>query len=268
MTIASHRSIPAVVGLLSLGLVGCIVGHPSLGETDAVDDDASASADEASSTGGSGTATADDGMTGQVSLSGTASATTDDGSSGTEGGNPGGAQHPACDEPLPDPLPPLPTINLETDGTPSFALWQTFSCEDAAVLAEQLCDVDGDCSRTNCVDFGSGAGVCSYADIDIWCDGEGEVIGSKDGSCWICVEPTQHARACCDDPLGVFDCRSWPYADEPGIIGQVCATHDDCEAGLQCSASTGEGYGICACPGTPSGEITPADTCFGSGDTE
>lgn len=206
-------------------------------------------------------------------------------------------QHASCQAPLPDPLPALPHVKFAGD-TPTFALWQALACDDPEVAGAPTCSQDSDCAGENCVDFTGSAGVCSYADIDIWCDGEGEVMGSTDGACWICLEPFEHARACCDDPNGGFDCRSWPFTDTPGIVGQVCAVHEDCQAGLVCSdpkwysvtkpngqpcsedadcdegvcdelfnqCGTEEpkfaGYGICACPGTDSMEIVPGDACF------
>jgi hypothetical protein len=148
-----------------------------------------------------------------------------------------------------------------------------------------------------CVDFGDGNGICSSPDIDVWCDGEGGVMGSADGACWICIPTYQRARACCDDVNENFDCRQWPFASAPGRVGQVCATHEDCEPGLACSEpyspidedrlgipcspsdpcdhgvcddTLGEcvlqrrqyaGYGICACPGTSHSDIVPADSC-------
>jgi hypothetical protein len=208
-----------------------------------------------------------------------------------------GVQHASCGSPLPDPLPPLPHVNFEQDCTPSFALWQDYACDDFGVISEETCD-SPDCAF--CVQF-DGPGVCTYADVDVLCDGEGEVIGSASGGCWICAQPTQHARACCEYPDADFDCRHWPFAAEPGVVGQVCARHDDCEPGLQCSepffslledttwddcetdadcpegfcADSGPeyghcvvttphwaGYGICTCPGTPSDEIVIADSCF------
>lgn len=206
-------------------------------------------------------------------------------------------QHASCQAPLPDPLPALPHVKFAGD-TPTFALWQALACDDPAVAGAPTCGQDSDCASDNCVDFTGSAGVCSYADIDIWCDGEGEVMGSADGACWICLEPFEHARACCDDPNAGFDCRAWPFTDEPGAIGKVCAVHEDCELGLVCSEpkwystinhngqSCGEdadcdegvcdelfgqcgteepkfaGYGICACPGTDSMTIVPGDACF------
>lgn len=230
--------------------------------------------------------------TGPAEFTGTDGA---DDASGTDGA--GGVHHPACAVPLPDPPPPLPHVNFDGD-MPTFAKWQALECDVPAVMAESACAADGECEQSNCVDFGSGAGVCSYGDIDVWCDGEGELMGSTDGVCWICVEPAQHARACCEHPGGVFDCRHWPFTDTPGIVGQVCATHEDCEPGLACSepfwyedeSPTGQpcntdddcdegvcsdkfgqcviksphfaGYGICACPGTDHTLIVPPDSCF------
>jgi hypothetical protein len=53
----------------------------------------------------------------------------------------------------------------------------------------------------------------------------------------------------------------WPFVEEPGVPGQVCALHEDCEAGLVCSDHAGSGYGICACPGIGSA-IDQPDSCF------
>lgn len=247
--------------------------------------------DASATTAGPAETTGVVGETGEPSTGDTASGS----SGGAETG--GGIQHASCQAPPPSPLPPLPHVNFTGD-TPDFALWQAFACDDPEVAGEQSCGQDSDCASDNCVTFTGSAGVCSYADIDIWCDGEGGVMGSADGACWICLEPMQHARACCDDPDGGFDCRAWPFTDTPGIVGQVCAVHEDCEPGLLCSepkwatsfdpnfqfctqdADCDEGtcdelfnqcgtekphfagYGICACPGTDSMTIVPGDACF------
>ncbi|HWB78504.1 MAG TPA: hypothetical protein VG755_26250, partial [Nannocystaceae bacterium] len=171
-----------------------------------------------------------------------------------------GVMHAACTTPFPDVPPALPSINTADDGRPAFALWQDLAC-DAPGVPGSTC-TEGGCAVQVCTQLGGDYGVCTTGDIDIWCDGEGEVVGTVDGSCWICMYPELHARACCEEPAGHFDCRHWPFTEERSTIGQVCATHGDCEDGLACSANAGEGYGICACPETPSNEIIPGNECF------
>lgn len=164
-------------------------------------------------------------------------------------GPPVGTRHPQCKEPLPAELPSLPPINL-TNGFPAFKEWQSISCDTAKKQASLCPEWTG--SNTSPGECGSclhGApdddGVCTYGDVDVWCDGEGEVIGLAPG-CWICSPPEVHARACCEG-LDV-DCREWPFLSD-SARGMICARHEDCELGLVCGApGTGSGYGICKCP--------------------
>lgn len=173
------------------------------------------------------------------------------------------AQHPRCNEPFPDPPPELPPgINLGPDGTPRFSDWEGLACDDPDVEAVELCMSDGECTSGYCLISNDAYGVCTFADIDIWCDGEGEVIGYGDGECWMCAPVEAHARACCEyGEDGGWDCRAWPF-DGSGPPGSVCATHEDCEPGLVCGPHSGEGYGICQCPEVIGSELVPADGCY------
>lgn len=163
----------------------------------------------------------------------------------------GGAQHPSCAAPPPDPLPALPAdITWDDAGRPRFAGWEDISCED----------VPRDATAAGCegqvLD-----GICFFPNADIWCDGEGEVIGWRDGECWLCGTPQAHASACCEG-TGTVDCRIWPYPSD-GVIGSPCARHADCEAGLVCGDSRGSGYGICQCAGEAAAyDVSPPDSCF------
>ena len=107
---------------------------------------------------------------------------------------------------------------------------------------------------------GEGGGVCTSFDVDIWCDGEGEVVGYGDG-CFLCMSAAHHMRACCEFPES-WDCRLWPFEGTSGPR-MVCATHDDCEAGLVCAsprAGDDTGYGVCQCP-----EDVGSDVEWGAG---
>lgn len=245
-----HRTV--ALGWMLVG--GCVASNSSLGD----DLEGSSGAQETTgSESGESSETNSD-----ASMSSTSAATT---SSTTEPSETEGETgmaaitHPACMNPFPDPAPALPAVNVAPDGSPLFSKWQDLTCADPSVQAEQSCSDDSECESNNCVKLGGAEGVCSYADIDIWCDGEGEVTGTSTGTCWICMPIEAHARACCDGIEG-FDCRTWPFVEEPGIPGQVCALHEDCEAGLVCSETAGTGYGICACPGI--GAIGQPDSCF------
>lgn len=182
--------------------------------------------------------------------------------SGGTGGSPGGQQHPACSQPSPSPLPPLPEVNQTASGRPGFDLWRDVDCD---VAAAYLCGAAGTgevCQKlTICLtsDPAEG-GACTYLDADLWCDGEGEAMGFRDAECWMCAPVESHAAACCAG-LGGFDCRTWPYPSN-GAQGTVCAVHEDCEPGLVCGASNGKGFGICQCPGLDPDGVGPAADCF------
>jgi hypothetical protein len=167
--------------------------------------------------------------------------------------------HEQCDEPFPDPAPPAPDVNAGPDGTPEFASWAEIDCQ----ADWPLCDADTVCPDQEPCRQGvqGGAGVCTSADVDLSCDGEGEVMGFGEGACWVCSPVRAHAAACCESLPG-FDCRPWPYED-PGEPGIVCAGHDDCEAGLVCGTPNGQGYGICMCPEVVGQGVDPAGWCFG-----
>jgi hypothetical protein len=64
--------------------------------------------------------------------------------------------------------------------------------------------------------------------------------------CISCVAPEAKAQACC---LGLeIDCRPWPFEQSSGP-GELCARHDDCEAGLLCKTLAEERrFGVCSCP--------------------
>jgi hypothetical protein len=185
------------------------------------------------------------------------------GSGGTNAGgsgggtNVGGVQHAICSQPFPDVAPALPQVNMTAEGRPKFDLWRDIeSCDP-----ELVCQKDSDCGGGfgKClIGESGGKGVCTSADFDIWCDGEGEAIGFGDGACFACSPAEVHAAACCEEVSG-FDCRAWPF-DADSAPGMLCAVHEDCEPGLVCAESKGSGYGICQCPGTSG--VGPADTCF------
>ncbi|MCA9686762.1 MAG: hypothetical protein KC457_31640, partial [Myxococcales bacterium] len=167
-----------------------------------------------------------------------------------------GTQHPQCAEPAPDPLPDLPDINLNALGDPLFAQWQDINCD---ALDVAVCSSHGDCASGRCL-FGTvgGQGVCSYADIDVWCDGDGEGLNFLDFECFVCSPIEVHAAACCAGLPG-FDCRTWPYPND-GPANSVCARHSDCEPGLICGSHIGSGYGICQCPGID--DVNVPDSCW------
>lgn len=174
-----------------------------------------------------------------------------------------GVQHAACTQPTPDPMPELPPVNVTADGRPRFDLWRDLDCGD---LAGNLCGAAGDASACEdqhlCLQSDAAVGgACTYVDSDMWCDGEGEVLGYGDGSCWLCAPIEAHAAACCAGLAG-FDCRAWPYPAD-GKPGMACARHEDCEPGLVCGAPAGKGYGICQCPGLAAVTIQPSSTSCG-----
>ena len=176
-------------------------------------------------------------------------------------GPPPDLQHASCAEPVSSTASyPTPDINTEDDGQPSFLNYKSLDCD---ALPQLVCSTDADCPGGDFSDCikppGAPQGVCSSFDIDIWCDGEGEVMGYGDGSCWTCIQPESHAAACCAG-LDGFDCRDWPFT--AGGPGSVCATSDNCEAGLICGEHRGSGYGICRCPEGEPDDVAPADSCF------
>jgi len=169
-------------------------------------------------------------------------------------------QHDLCAEPLPDPLPSLPSINIDPTGAPRFDDWRDYPC-DSEEVAGLACIDDADCEPLTCYRLNSaGEGVCTYADADIWCDGEGEAISYRDGACWACMPPLAHAAACCAGIAGV-DCRAWPYPAN-GSPGMICARHEDCESGLLCGPHRGSGFGICQCPEVHGSDLVPAEVCW------
>lgn len=180
------------------------------------------------------------------------------------GGSAGSIQHAECGRPLPETLPEVPTIRQNATGRPLFDLWRDISCS-AAIEAETCSEASGaGGASSGCLGLcfrgepSAEDGVCTYGDIDVSCDGEGEVIGYHDGQCWMCSPPEVHARACCEGFAG-FDCRAWPFPAD-GKPGMVCARHEDCEAGLVCGpgGTYASGYGICQCPGVT---VELADFC-------
>jgi hypothetical protein len=169
-----------------------------------------------------------------------------------------GVQHPACGQPTPDPMPPITGVQFDPTGRPTFDLWRDLSCSGSPASVTS-CNGSGQCDNGSCLVSGDD-GVCTYSDVDIWCDGEGSVMGFAYGACWMCSPDPVHAAACCAEVEG-FDCRAWPY---PGnsAPGMVCARHEDCEAGLVCGATAGDGYGICQCPGTDPVSLVPPLDCL------
>lgn len=168
--------------------------------------------------------------------------------------------HPQCQTAFPEPAPALPPINFNVDGTPKFDDWTDISCDE--VPLDKICGgpdelpCNGQCLRGQ----PGGLGVCTFADIDIWCDGEGEAVGYMEGECWACSPADRRALACCEFPEG-YDCRAWPYPAD-GPVGSVCARHEDCEVGLICGPHKGAGYGICMCPEVAELSVAPPSECF------
>jgi hypothetical protein len=171
----------------------------------------------------------------------------------------GGAQHAVCEVPFPEPAPPLPPINFAPDATPRFDDWTDLDCANLTATACGRPE-DPPCNGICLRGTADGPGVCTFGDIDIWCDGEGEAIGYGEGTCWACSPSAVRALACCEFPDG-YDCRHWPYPSD-GPPGSICARHEDCEAGLVCGAHRGKGYGICQCPGLDPEDVAPPQSCF------
>lgn len=199
---------------------------------------------------------------------GTSSTGVDDTDGGSSGGvEPGettgtaGTQHPACTSAAPSPLPALPSINTDAAGRPNFDLWRDQPCGGGAYLCGAAGSAAGCPTQSICLQSDpSIGGVCTYGDSDTSCDGEGEVIGYGDGTCWMCASIEAHSDACCAALPG-FDCRAWPYPAD-GTPGMVCARHEDCEPGLVCgSGSYSKGYGICQCPGLSGDGLSPGPNC-------
>lgn len=239
---------------LALVLISCgpktLGGLPGDSESTSLDTDETLAVDTTidDQTTGADEATA-------IDLTTTAETTTIDTTTGT-----GGALHPACELPFPEPTPALPDVRVDDDDRPRFDEWTKIACDDVAALP--TCGAEGDPSCTGmCLEGVAGeVGVCGFSDIDIWCDGEGEAINYQGYGCWVCVQPTLHAQACCAGLPG-FDCRTWPYPAD-GPQGSVCAVHEDCEPGLVCGAHKGSGYGICQCPGLDPVTVVPPQSCF------
>lgn len=161
-----------------------------------------------------------------------------------------------CSKPLPAAAPDVPRVRTNSVGRPLFDLWRDHDCED---VTWTVCTDQSDCGSGGCLPgTPGGEGVCTYIDVDLHCDGEGEALNYMEGACWICSPTEVHARACCDGIAG-FDCRAWPFPAN-GPPGSVCARHEDCEPGLLCGpgGTYAEGYGICQCPGA---NVEPPDTC-------
>ena len=247
-----RMSLPSLALIVLFVPAGCVIGESSLGETTPMEAGSSGDAEGSSesSTGGPGMTsmgmtsmgtTADpEPTTGGPEMTGGPETTT------TTGGT--GVQHPACAQPAPSPLPGLPTINETPGGDPAFTVWETIPCDDPAVVSIDLCTPSCPGGSDVCLHGGTNEGVCTSFDVDIWCDGEGEVAGYGNG-CFMCMPVEAHARGCCEFP-GTFDCRVWPYEGTSGV-SMVCATHDDCEEGLVCASPHGSddtGYGLCRCP--------------------
>ena len=173
-----------------------------------------------------------------------------------------GQQHASCAAPVTE-VPRLPPINVDATGRPYFDTWRDLTIGE---FLDHGCaaQTDTDCSENDLdvcllLGTGTGAGVCSYVDVDIWCDGEGEIFSWRDGECLLCMPIASHAAACTAGIAGV-DCRSWPYLSD-GKPGMVCAAHEDCEPGLICGEGAGSGYGVCQCPDLPAAP-RPANDCF------
>lgn len=166
-------------------------------------------------------------------------------------------RHVSCVEALPERLPPVPPFNAIRGGRPAFDQWRDIECDD--FLTRSICRTDADCGSLRCLPLAEdGLGVCTFGDIDIWCDGEGEVMSYGDGGCYTCLPPEHHAAACCEGVEGV-DCRAWPFPSD-GPPGTPCARHEDCEPGLLCGRGPGSGYGLCQCP---EGDLEdPEATCW------
>lgn len=170
-----------------------------------------------------------------------------------------GSQHWSCELPAPAPMPALPQVNMDEGGRPSFDRWRDVDCSAPSEFPAG-CDSGGDCLHGGCL-VSADSGACTYSDVDIWCEGgDGEVVGYRDGTCWMCSPVETHAAACCAGQEG-FDCRAWPFPGDSGP-GEVCARHEDCEPGLVCGASAGVGYGLCQCPGTDPATLTPPTNCL------
>lgn len=194
----------------------------------------------------------------------TGSAGTTDGESSTGSAETGGGPlHPECSMPAPRPLPPEPFVNVLPDGSaPAFTEWEALGCDDPSVAAIDVCTPDGCAGSQVCLHGGAAQGVCTSFDVDIWCDGEGEVAGYGDG-CFMCMSAAHHARACCELPES-WDCRPWPFEGTSGP-SMVCATHDDCQTGLVCASPIGfdeTGYGVCRCPEDVGGPSDLGDQCY------
>lgn len=252
------RSSRILALFLSLSASACWLDPKQVGEL-ATDTDNSGSGTDSPGTAATleTTATPSTGESPEPSSTGEPSETTTTGEPATTTGveTP---LHASCELPFPDPAPALPPINMGPDEHPRFDDWTQFDCES---VTHPTCEDPGEQPCGRCLrGVEGGPGVCTYADSDIWCDGEGEAVGYGDGTCWLCSPPEARARACCDFPEG-FDCRAWPYPSD-GPPGSICARHEDCEPGLVCGAHRGKGYGICQCPGLVADDVVPPQSCF------
>ena len=172
----------------------------------------------------------------------------------------------ACTSPVPDPLPPLPVVPVDGADRPLFASWENI---DPVAAGDFYCNEQngiacgpaaGNTDTCHVINFETGDGYCTFVDVDIFCDGEGQVISWDDGRCWLCGPVASRAALCAQDVDGV-DCRTWPYPSN-GTAGEPCALHEDCGTGLVCGQSAGSGYGTCMCPEDVGTLPSPPQDCF------
>jgi hypothetical protein len=168
--------------------------------------------------------------------------------------------NPGCKRALPVDEPEPENITRDIHGRPRFDLYRDL-CGTEQIKNFPTCEKSGhaDCAAQDAIDHSggpclnsNGPGVCVGGDYVI------SVVSFGGGNCWEPLSFQAHARACCPEkPLNGFDCRgAWPYASD-GKVGQLCARHADCQAGLQCKTVqiTGNEYdfaamqiGLCTCP--------------------
>ena len=170
---------------------------------------------------------------------------------GDAGAEPSGpVMHASCSTPLPAELPQPPSVPTDAAGRPLFDLYRDLACGD--VEAHPLCDPETVCPEEAdmvCVRHGdSDTGICAHTVGD----GGRQPFTMDDGRCVGFGLLSVHQRACCAEVKGM-DCRVWPYDGHDSLsrkskVGELCASHQDCERGLLCTALLQSS--VCACPGS------------------
>jgi hypothetical protein len=154
-------------------------------------------------------------------------------------------KHESCEHRAPRPMPAPPPVTSDASGRPTFDLWRA-ECEPLEETI--LCAPFESFSCGHCLDQGEQANgfACLVGGPPVNCQPDEVAVGFGNGQCHACITTAQKVLACCNG-LTEFDCRAWPYDQDPSGPGDLCARHSDCESGLVCKGGR-DGYGVCLCP--------------------